>query len=175
MEVGFDCASRNNYLKGNRTASKKPAMVPRKVTVLSGVHHMSDYADITDLTTGSPLGYHLGWQTVAIDQDFAAIAMPFKEHNVTIGNIIHGGAIAALADAAATAACWATPERTDASRGTTIALNVNYLRAAADCTLTASAKVIQRGKSVCVAEVDVKNDDDVSVARVTATYKLTHN
>lgn len=135
---------------------------------------MTDYTDIADLTAASPLGNHLGWHAVAIDQDYSVIAMPFKEHNVTIGNIVHGGAIAALADAAATAACWATPERTDASRGTTIALNMNYLHAAAGSTLTATAKVIQRGKSICVADVDVSDDNDVSVARGTATYKLTH-
>lgn len=135
---------------------------------------MTDYTDISDLTADSPLGNHMGWQCVTIEQDVSIITMPFKQHNVTIGNIVHGGAIAALADAAATAACWATPERTDASRGTTIALNINYLRAAAGSTLTATARVIQRGRSVCVAEVDVTDDVDESIARATATYKLTH-
>lgn len=135
---------------------------------------MPDYTDIADLTARSPLGVHLDWRTVTISEDHAVLTMPFRPHNVTVGNVVHGGAIAALADAAATAACWATRARTPESRGTTIALNINYLRAAAGCDLTAVAHVVRRGKSICVADVSVEDGDANQVARVTATYKLDH-
>jgi uncharacterized protein (TIGR00369 family) len=98
--------------------------------------------------------------------------MPFAEHNVTVGNMVHGGAISALADAAATAACWAT-DTTDAdSRGATIALNVNFLKAALGVDLVADATVVQRGGSICVADVSVTTDSGEVMAVARATYKL---
>jgi uncharacterized protein (TIGR00369 family) len=133
-----------------------------------------DFSQLADGTARSPLGRHLDWHCVSVAEDEAVFRMPFHEHNVTVGDMVHGGAIAALADAVATAACWATDRLTPDSRGTTIALNVNFLNAARGCELVASARVIQRGGSICVAEVLVRDAEDTPVARATATYKLSH-
>jgi uncharacterized protein (TIGR00369 family) len=128
-----------------------------------------------DFSARSPLGQHLDWRTDHIETDRARFRMPFAEHNVTVGNMVHGGAISALADAAATAACWATekadPQR---SRGATIALTVNFLKAALGVELVADARVVQRGGSVCVADVDVRTDSDELIAVARVTYKLSH-
>jgi uncharacterized protein (TIGR00369 family) len=134
----------------------------------------TDFSDNLMRIAGSPLGEHLGWKSVEGKPDKALLQMPFAKHNVTIGNMVHGGAIAALADAAATAACWATDLVTEQSRGTTIALNINYIHAALGCDLYARAEVVQRGGSICVAEVDIETEDGTRVARATATYKLSH-
>ena len=133
----------------------------------------SDFSRIADMTARSPLGEHLGWHTVEVRDDYAEFRMPFAEHNVTVANMVHGGAIAALADAAATAACWATPNLGPQARGATLALNVNYLRAALGTELVARARVVKRGRSVCVASVEVANEADELVATATATYQLT--
>lgn len=134
-----------------------------------------DYAILADSTARSPLGRHLGWQAEDIDDDRARLRMPFAEHNVTVANMVHGGAISALADAAATAACWATPESDpQTSRGTTIALNVNFLNAALGAELVADARVIRRGGSVCVADVEITSGDGDLIAVARATYKLSH-
>lgn len=135
----------------------------------------AEFSGLADLTARSPLGRHLNWQSEHIDDDAARFRMPFAPHNVTVGNMVHGGAISALADAAATAACWATPEADPATtRGATIALNVNFLKAALGVDLVADARVVQRGGSVCVADVEVRTDDGELIAVARATYKLSH-
>ena len=134
-----------------------------------------NFSTLADTTARSPLGRHLNWQAEVVDTDYARFRMPFAEHNVTVGKMVHGGAISALADAAATAACWATPEADPGgSRGATIALNVNFLKAALGADLVADARVVQRGGSVCVADVDVRSAAGELVAVARATYKLTH-
>ncbi len=133
-----------------------------------------DFSTLADTTARSPLGCHLGWQPVAITDDRASFRMPFAQHNVTVGNMVHGGAISALADAAATAACWASPEAGPDSRGATIALNVNFLKAALGTDLVAEAVVVQRGGSLCVADVTVRDEAGTTVAVARATYKLSH-
>jgi uncharacterized protein (TIGR00369 family) len=129
---------------------------------------------IADLTARSPLGRHLDWHAQHLENDAAQFRMPFAEHNVTAGNMVHGGAISALADAAATAACWATPRAGADSRGATVALSVNFLRAALGVDLVANARVVQRGGSLCVADVEVRDDAGALIALARATYKLSH-
>lgn len=51
------------------------------------------YSDISDRAAGSPLGGHLGWESVGGGKDTAILRMPFAEHNVTVGNMVHGGAL----------------------------------------------------------------------------------
>ena len=132
----------------------------------------NDFSTLADATARSPLGRHLDWHAEDVTLDQARFRMPFAPHNVTVGNMVHGGAIAALADAAATAACWATPEAGSGSRGATVALNVNYLKAALGADLVADARVVKRGGSICVADVEVREPGGELVAVARATYKL---
>ena len=120
----------------------------------------------------SPYGRLLGIECEKVDRDCVAIRLPFRADVTTIGDMVHGGAIAGLCDVAATAACWASPDIAPSSRGTTVGLALHYLAAGRAQDLTATARVIQRGGSICVAEVDVRGADGTAVARATATYKL---
>jgi uncharacterized protein (TIGR00369 family) len=132
------------------------------------------YADLADRTARSPLGRHLGWHAERVADDHARFRMPYAEHNVTVGTMVHGGAISALADAAATAACWATTRAGAGSRGATVSLSVNFLKAALGVDLVADARVVQRGGSLCVADVEVRDADGGLIALARATYKLSH-
>lgn len=49
----------------------------------------------------SPYVKHLGMQLVDIQPGEARLALPFTEELVTIGTIVHGGALASLIDTAA--------------------------------------------------------------------------
>lgn len=120
----------------------------------------------------SPYGRLLGVVCEKVEPDCVAVRLPFRTEITTIGDLVHGGAIAGLCDVAATAACWASPAVAAGSRGTTIALSLNYLAAGRAQDLVATARVIQRGGSICVAEIDVRGAGDAAVARATATYKL---
>jgi uncharacterized protein (TIGR00369 family) len=121
---------------------------------------------------GSPYGRLLGVVSEAVEVDRVRFRMPYRENLTTIGDMVHGGAIASLVDVAATAACWASPTVDPSARGTTIGFTINYLNAGRGRDLVATAEVIQRGKSISVCEVSVRSDDETLVARAVVTYKL---
>ena len=121
---------------------------------------------------GSPYGRHLGIVADAIEVDRVRFRLPYREAMTTIGDLVHGGAIASLVDVAATAACWANPAVEPTSRGTTIGLTLNYLNAGRGQDLVATADVVQRGSSIVVCDVTVRGTDDGVVARALVTYKL---
>ncbi len=120
----------------------------------------------------SPYGRLLGIVCDVIEADRAAVRLPYRSDVTTVGDLVHGGAIASLVDVAATAACWASPALKPGSRGTTIGITIHYLAPARAQDLVADARVIQRGSSICVVEVDVRGADAAIVSRATVTYKL---
>lgn len=131
------------------------------------------YAAIVARAANSPLGRHLGWTCRAMKEDTAVFELPFAPHNATVGTMVHGGAIAALVDAAATAASWAHLELEPALRGSTLGFSINYLEPALDTSLTATARVVRRGRSVVVVGVDVHDGRVKLVAQASVTYKFT--
>lgn len=129
---------------------------------------------VRDAIASSPLGRLMGFVAEAIEPDRVCLRLPFRTEVTTIGDLVHGGAIAALVDAAATAAAWSRADLARSPRGTTIGLTVNYLNGARGGDVTATATVVQRGKSIVVCEVEVRDGAGLSVARALVTYKLDH-
>ena len=92
---------------------------------------------------GSPLGRLLGVEPDALDADRARIRLPFRSEVTTAGDLVHGGAIAALVDVAATAAVWTAADLARNPRGTTIGFSLNFLAPARGQDLFAEACVVQ--------------------------------
>lgn len=134
------------------------------------MEHIRDVVE--GFIVGSPYGRHLGIVTESIEVDRVRFRLPYREAVTTIGDTVHGGAIASLVDVAATAACWASPTVDSTARGTTIGFTINYLNAGRGQDLVATADVVQRGRSISVCEVSVRGRDDTLVARALVTYKL---
>jgi len=71
------------------------------------------------------------------------------------------------------AASWSAHELENGRlRGTTVALSVNFVAAAQGHEVTADARVIRRGKSLCYCDVDVTDAGGRLVAKGIVTYKL---
>ena len=77
----------------------------------------------------SPFARRTGLEVVDLSADRAELRLPFDEGNVTVADVVHGGAIATLLDVAITAAAFCAPQALDATSGGTISLTVNYVRA----------------------------------------------
>lgn len=86
---------------------------------------------------------------------------------------IHGGAISALIDIAATAAFWSFPEVKPNARGATVGFTVNFLRLAVGIDLIATAEVRRRGGTLCTGNVVVRDVEGNEIAIAVVTYKLT--
>jgi len=122
----------------------------------------------------SPLAQLLGVEAAVLEQDRARIRLPFRREVTTVGDLVHGGAIAALVDVAATAAVWTAADLARNPRGTTIGFSLNFLAPARGQDLFAEARVVQRGRTISVCEVQVETADGRAVARALVTYKLDH-
>jgi uncharacterized protein (TIGR00369 family) len=53
---------------------------------------------IAEFLRHSPFVRHLGMELREIEDDRAVLSLPFSEEVVTIGNVVHGGAVSTLVD-----------------------------------------------------------------------------
>jgi uncharacterized protein (TIGR00369 family) len=115
----------------------------------------------------------LGWLGVDLETlapDSCVLRLPYR-HEVTNGSgAIHGGVLAALAD---TAVAFALSTNFDGKMGfATADLTIHFLRRAKG-DVSARARIIKKGRRVCVGEVDVQDAGGRAVARALATFILT--
>lgn len=120
----------------------------------------------------SPYGRLLGLVLEAAAEDHVVVRLPYRADVTTLGDTVHGGAIAGLVDTAATAAFWAKPGLAAGSRGTTIGLALSFLAAGRGADLLADARVRRRGREICNGEVVVRDANANEVAQAIVTYKL---
>lgn len=120
----------------------------------------------------SPLVRLLGITVGNLGDGEATLLLPYRPELTTIGETVHGGAIAALADTAVMAACWCGAPPPENLRGSTVDLTIHYLAPAIASDLTATARVLRRGRKTCHAEVSVTDANHTAVAHGIGTYQL---
>ena len=120
----------------------------------------------------SPYVSHLGMQLSELRHDEATLTLPFKESLITIGTVVHGGAIASLIDTAALVAAWSGVAVVEKLRGSTVSLTVDYLAPANNEDIQATATVLRRGASLVFLDVVVRTASGALVAKGLVTYKI---
>jgi acyl-coenzyme A thioesterase PaaI-like protein len=68
-------------------------------------------------------------------------------------------------------AAWSGATASSDTRGTTVALTVNYLAAAQKEDIQATARVLRRGRSLIYLDVEVHSASGTLVAKGLVTYK----
>ncbi len=135
-------------------------------------HPLSGADFIRQFFPNSPFVAYLGIQLNDIQPGVATLTLPFAGALVTIGTIVHGGAIASLIDTAAMVAAWSEAEVPAKARGTTVNLSVAYLASAEKEDLQAVARVLRRGRNLVYLDVEVRSASGNAVAKGLVTYKL---
>lgn len=120
----------------------------------------------------SPFVAKLGIVAETLDGAEVRLRMPWDPTNVTLGDMVHGGAIAALADVTVMAAAWAGVEQAVSLRGVTTSMAVQFLAPAQATDLIGVGRVLRRGKTLVNCDVDVVTPDGEPVAKAIATYKV---
>ena len=102
-----------------------------------------------------PVNRHFGFSLLTVGRGKAEVAMALKRSFLQEEGIVHGGVLTTLADTAAVYTIF--PFLDDSESMSSIEFKMNFLRAASidDGSLTAKAKLVRRGRSVALAEVDV--------------------
>jgi uncharacterized protein (TIGR00369 family) len=120
----------------------------------------------------SPFVTKLGIVAEVLDGDEVRLRMPWDPTNVTLGDMVHGGAIAALADITVMAAAWAGVQAAESLRGVTTSMAMQFLAPARATDLIGVGRVLRRGKTLVNCDVDVVTPEGEAVAKAIATYKV---
>ncbi len=120
----------------------------------------------------SPFVAKLGIVAEVLDAEEVRLRMPWDTTNVTLGDMVHGGAIATLADVTVMAAAWAGVEAVESLRGVTTSMAVQFLAPARATDLIGVGRVLRRGKTLINCDVDVVTPGGELVAKAIATYKV---
>jgi len=125
--------------------------------------------DLAKLGFGhSPFMRFLGLEIIAAEKGKVEIRLPYREEFLRTdgSDWLHGGVVSALADIAGDYAVI-----TETAPGVpTIDMRVDYLRPARRGDLTALAKTVRVGKTISVADVEIRDSSGTLVAVGRACY-----
>ena len=115
-----------------------------------------------------PFANELGVELLEATPDLVRARMEWAPERCTIGGVMHGGALMALADNGG--GLCAFLNLPDGAVGTaTIESKTNFLRAVRDGTVTAVTRPLHKGRTMIVLETELRRDDGKLAAKVTQT------
>jgi len=112
---------------------------------------------------------YIGGELMDLEDGYAQLAFEIRPHHTQHLGVVHGGAIATLADHCGWYAVISELEKGFTS--VTIELKINYLKPAIGEILMAEAKVVNRTKRTAFATIEIFAKD-MLVAFATATYSI---
>ncbi|MDQ1592693.1 MAG: hypothetical protein QOG71_3320 [Pyrinomonadaceae bacterium] len=98
----------------------------------------------------------------------ATLSMSARPELERFGGIMHGGALASLADTASAFAVLSTLEPEEQT--VTVDLTLHYLRPVTGGKLTARARVVRAGRRVATVSVEIFNESGAIVVTALTTY-----
>ncbi len=113
----------------------------------------------------------LGMRVEELGEGRSLLVLPVERKHLNAGGVVHGGALASLADAAIAAAL-ATLMDLDREGMITVEMKINYLAPVREGEVRAEGRVIQKGKSIAVGEACLYHSGDRMVAKATATFMI---
>lgn len=112
----------------------------------------------------------LGLEFVRAERGAATFAVDVREALTRMGGIVHGGAVVSLLDTAAAFAVHTVIEPED--RTVTVDLTVHFLRPATGGRIEAHARILRRGRRVCILSVEARDGGAEIIATATMTYYI---
>jgi uncharacterized protein (TIGR00369 family) len=127
--------------------------------------------DTEALNQAMPLGRRLGIELVSASPEQVELKLAWAEDLCTVGGVLHGGAIMALADSGGGLCAFLNlPE--GATSTATIESKTNFFGAVRDGHVTATSRPLHKGRTTIVVETDVHDANGRHVARVTQTQAV---
>ncbi|BBY05096.1 PaaI family thioesterase [Mycobacterium noviomagense] len=120
----------------------------------------------------SPFVAKLGIVADALADDQVRLRLPWDPSNVTIGDMVHGGAIATLADLTVMAAAWCGAEAPPELRGVTVSMALDFMAPARATDVIGVGRALRRGRSLVNCEAEIVDPQDRLIAKALATYKI---
>lgn len=132
---------------------------------------MTDTAATDRIHQTMPLCRTLGVEADAFTPDEVVLRLGWAPELCTSNELLHGGAVMALADSAG-GACAFLNLPDDATGTSTIESKTNFLGAVKDGEITATARPLHVGSTTIVVETEVRSSAGRLVAKVTQTQAV---
>ena len=117
-----------------------------------------------------PFGAHMDMHLVRASPEEVVGTMAWTEETTTTGGAMHGGALMALADSIGGVVAFLNlPEGAGTS---TISSSTVFLRGLREGTLTATGRLVHKGRTTIVAETELTDGQGRPVARTTQTQAV---
>ena len=117
-----------------------------------------------------PFNALLGLRLLRLHADGATVGCTMRDEFRNASGVLHGGVSATLADVAVGVAVTRHLGRPRAA--TTVEMKINYLRPIADGRITARARLLRTGKTLCTARVDILDASRKLAAVALVTYMI---
>lgn len=114
-----------------------------------------------------PVAKLVGFRVLEVEPGRTVFAMEAGPQHANPMGTLHGGILCDLADAAMGIAYAST--LSDEESFTTLELKINFFKPVWTSRLTATARVVKRGKTVGMAECDILDEAGSLVARASST------
>ncbi|WP_130799371.1 PaaI family thioesterase [Streptomyces otsuchiensis] len=120
-----------------------------------------------DLLAAMPFAAHLGVELHEAAPERAVGSLAWSPESCTVGGVLHGGALMALADSVgAVCAYLNVPPGAGTS---TVESKTNFLRGVASGKVHATARPLHVGGTLVVVQTDLRDDQDRLVGQTTQT------
>jgi uncharacterized protein (TIGR00369 family) len=135
------------------------------------LHTLCPMAFDEDLFSTMPFSRLLGIEVVEQSAQRVRAQAAWSPERCTTGGLMHGGALMGLADSAGGVCAFLNlPE--GAVGTSTIESKTNFLRGVRESVVTATSRVLHRGRTVIVIETELSQGDDRLVGKVTQTQAV---
>ena len=103
-------------------------------------------------------------QLSVLENDYVEVYVDLEPESMNYAGAVHGGLFFTMADF-----CAATTARTDGRKYVTLGAEVHYLKNVKEGRVTAKSRVVHRGRTSVLVDVDVFSEEEVLLfsARVT--------
>jgi uncharacterized protein (TIGR00369 family) len=127
---------------------------------------------IAEFLPRSPFAAKLGIVADQLTDDEVRLRLPWDPSDVTVGDMVHGGAIATLADLTIMAAAWCGAEAPTELRGVTVSMTLDFMAPAHASDVIGVGRVLRRGRSLVNCEAEIVDPEGKLLAKALGTYKV---
>jgi uncharacterized protein (TIGR00369 family) len=114
----------------------------------------------------------LGMEIVDVKPGYSKLCVRFRKALTHAGGVGHGGVMASIADSCIACALFGLIEDPADLGISTIEMKLNYFRPFKEGEMIAEGRILQKGSSIAVGEMDVHDGNGLVYGKGIATYKL---
>jgi len=135
-------------------------------------HQARRLRGLADAMLKTPFLSGLGVVFDRFEPDDVVLRLPFRADLTNDGVHYHGGVIASVLDTAGAGAAWSAHDLSKGARASTIAMSVQYVGAAKESDLVATARTVRRGRELIFTEITAADTGGSPVAHAVQTYRI---